>query len=153
MLMYMPLIAHILPLYFFFFVHPIGIKILVKCNQVKNLALATTNGYGTFEAQLPSSNCEAKILGGPNQLYVSRKTMITSIMKVHETDSYTTSQPLSFYTTCPWSKNHDGKCGTENDTIGRNIGSSKTIDLPLPREWGLAPSSYYVPFIPIIGIP
>ncbi|KAI3511912.1 hypothetical protein L1887_19073 [Cichorium endivia] len=130
-----------------------GIKILVKCNQVKNLAMATTNEHGAFETQLPSSDCLVKILGGPKQLYISRKTMVTSIMKVDETDSYTTSQPLSFYTSCPLSQNHGGKCGAQNDAVGGNIGSSKTVDLPLPKEWGLAPSSYYVPFIPIIGIP
>ncbi|GJR87764.1 hypothetical protein Tco_0211775 [Tanacetum coccineum] len=127
------------------------INILVKCDHVKNSVMATTNEHGAFETQLPSSNCQAKILGGPKQLYVSRKNMITSIMNVHETDSYTTSQPLSIYTSCPLSKN--GKCGTQNDAVGRNIGSSKTIDVPLPKEWGLAPSSYYVPFLPIIGIP
>ncbi|KAJ9558906.1 hypothetical protein OSB04_013520 [Centaurea solstitialis] len=130
-----------------------GIKILVKCKDVKNLAMATTNEYGVFETQLPSSNCEAKIMGGPKQLYISRKTMVTSITEVRETDSYTTSQPLSFYTSCPLSETHDGKCGAQNDAVGRKIGSSKTVDLPLPREWGLAPSSYYVPFVPIIGIP
>ncbi|KAI3743290.1 hypothetical protein L1987_60996 [Smallanthus sonchifolius] len=130
-----------------------GIKILVKCNQVKNLAMVTTNEHGVFETQLPSSNCQAKILGGPKQLYISRNAMVTSIMKVHETDSYTTSQPLNFYTSCPLSQNHDGKCGAHNDAIGRKVGSSKTVDLPLPKEWGLAPSSYYVLFFPIIGIP
>lgn len=108
--------------------------------------MVTTNDHGAFETQLPSNNCQAKILGGPKQLYVSRKTMVTNIMKVDETDSYTTSQPLSFYTSCPLSQNHEGKCGTPND-------ASKTVDLPLPREWGLAPSSYYIPFMPIIGIP
>ncbi|KAK9058661.1 hypothetical protein SSX86_023503 [Deinandra increscens subsp. villosa] len=130
-----------------------GINILIKCTQVKNLAMATTNVHGTFETQLPSNHCQAKILGGPKQLYISRKTMVTSLMTaVHETDS-TTSRPLSFYTSCPMSQNHDGKCGARKDAIKRNIGSSKTMDLPLPKEWGLAPSSYYVPFIPIIGIP
>ncbi|CAH1441741.1 unnamed protein product [Lactuca virosa] len=123
-----------------------GIKILVKCNQMENVVMVTTNEHGAFETQLPSNNCQAKILGGPKQLYVSRKTMVTNIMKVDETDSYTTSQPLSFYTSCPLSQNHEGKCGTQND-------ASKTVDLPLPREWGLAPSSYYIPFMPIIGIP
>ncbi|KAI7731704.1 hypothetical protein M8C21_025237 [Ambrosia artemisiifolia] len=130
-----------------------GIKILVKCNQVKNLAMATTNEHGVFETQLPSSNCQAKILGGPKQLYVPRNSMVTSIKMVQETGSYTTSQPLTFYTSCPLSQNNDGKCGAHNNVIGRNIGSSKTVDLPLPKEWGLAPSSYYVPFVPIIGIP
>ncbi|KVI00073.1 uncharacterized protein LOC112519529 [Cynara cardunculus var. scolymus] len=130
-----------------------GIKILVKCKQVKNLAMATTNEHGAFETQLPSSNCEAKIMGGPKQLYISRNTMVTSITDVRETDSYTTSRPLSFYTSCPLSQTNDGKCGATNDSTGRNVRSSKTVDLPLPREWGLAPSSYYVPFVPIIGIP
>ncbi|KAL8263070.1 hypothetical protein R6Q59_024419 [Mikania micrantha] len=130
-----------------------GIKILVKCKQVKNLAMATTNDHGAFETQLTSPNCQAKILGGPKQLYVSTKTMATNIMKVHETDSYTTSQPLTFYISCPLIENPDGKCGVRNDAIGRIIWSSKTLDLPMPKEWGLAPSSYYVPFIPIIGIP
>ncbi|XP_071742018.1 uncharacterized protein [Rutidosis leptorrhynchoides] len=130
-----------------------GIKILIKCNQVKNIAMATTNEHGTFERQLPSSNCQAKILGGPKQLYISKKNMITSIKKVEKTSSYTTSQPLSFYTSCPLSQDNDGKCGTQNDAVGMNIGSSKTVDIPLPKEWGLAPSSYYVPFMPIIGIP
>ncbi|KAM0065401.1 hypothetical protein Hdeb2414_s0003g00114381 [Helianthus debilis subsp. tardiflorus] len=133
--------------------HLAGIKILVKCNQVKNLVMATTNEHGVYETQLTSSNCQAKILGGPKQLYISRNSMVTSIKKVQETDSYTTSQPLSFYTSCPLSQNHDGKCGAHNDATGRNIGSSKTVDLPLPKEWGFAPSSYYVPFFPIIGIP
>nr|XP_043610610.1 uncharacterized protein LOC122582304 [Erigeron canadensis] len=130
-----------------------GIKILVKCKQVKNLAMATTNEHGAFETKLPSSNCQAKILGGPKQLYVSKKTMITNIKIVQERDSYTTSQPLTFYTSCPLSQNKDGKCGARNDAVGESFGSSKTIDLPFPREWGLAPSSYYVPMLPIIGIP
>ena len=37
--------------------------------------------------------------------------------------------------------------------IKNKFGSSKAIDLSLPPEWGLAPSRYYIPFIPIIGIP
>lgn len=132
---------------------PSGIAILVKCDQVKNLVMATTNEHGLFETQLPSSNCKAKIFGGPKQLYVSRKNMVTSIKIVHETDSYTTSQPLSFYTSCPLSQNKNGKCGAGDDAVERNVGSSKTVDLPLPREWGFAPTSYYFPGMPIIGIP
>ncbi|XP_059300341.1 uncharacterized protein LOC132052707 [Lycium ferocissimum] len=124
-----------------------GIKVSVKCSQVKTLAMATTKEDGSFGTNLPSDStnkCYAKILGGPNQLFVSRKEIDPTIVKAQEDDnSYTISKPLKFYTRCPLSNN--GKC--------HEFGSSKTIDLPVPKEWGLAPTSYYLPFIPIIGIP
>lgn len=126
-----------------------GIKVAVKCNQVKKLAVTTTGKDGTFKTKLPkdaptsthhgSLNCLARVLGGPDQIYASRKDMVSNVVKAHDSDdsSYTISKPLNFYTF----KNS-------------GIGSSKTIDLPLPKEWGLAPSSYYLnPFVPIIGIP
>ncbi|XP_058216805.1 uncharacterized protein LOC131327657 [Rhododendron vialii] len=136
------------------------IKVLVKCSQVKKLAVATTTEDGAFETELPSDtatatspplNCQTKILGGPTQLYASRKNMVSETAKAHDSaDSYTISAPLSFYTSCPVSgQKEDAKCGAHN----ADLGSSKTVDLPLPREWGLAPSSFYVPFMPIIGIP
>ncbi|WP_168415081.1 hypothetical protein, partial [Acinetobacter indicus] len=133
-----------------------GIKVLVKCSQVKKLAMATTEEDGSFKTELPSdaptsppsSNCLAKLLGGPSQLYASRNNIVSQIVKSHESDSYIISTPLNFHTSCPLSKK-DAKCGAQN----AKIGSSKTVDLPLPPEWGLAPSSYYVPFFPIIGIP
>lgn len=114
--------------------------------------MATTEEDGSFETKLPftpTNKCYAKILGGPNQLFVSRKETDPTIVKSQEDDnnSYTISKPLKFYTKCPLSnKNDNGKCHDE-------FGSSKTIDLPLPKEWGLAPTSYYIPFMPIIGIP
>ncbi|KAH0660788.1 hypothetical protein KY290_029147 [Solanum tuberosum] len=128
-----------------------GIKVSVKCSQVKTLTMATTEEDGFFETKLPftpTNKCYAKILGGPNQLFISRKETDPNIVKSQEDDnSYTISNPLKFYTKCPSSnKNANGKCNDE-------FGSSKTIDLPVPKEWGIAPTSYYVPFLPIIGIP
>ncbi|KAF7823214.1 Pollen Ole e 1 allergen and extensin family protein [Senna tora] len=127
-----------------------GIKVSVKCEKVKKVEVAFTRHDGSFEAKLPlgsdphnSGRCLARILGGPKQLYASRKDMVSQIVKDKKegnTNTYTISTPLSFFTTKPKARNN-------------NIGSSKTVDLPLPPEWGLAPSSYYVPFFPIIGIP
>ncbi|XP_024160692.1 uncharacterized protein LOC112167839 [Rosa chinensis] len=133
-----------------------GIKVLVKCAQVKKLAMATTEADGSFEAKLPSDDskspaalhCLAKILGGTNQFYVSRKVVVSKIVKTHDSNSYTISTPLGFSTSCPLSIKDQAACKAKNV-----FGSSKTVDVPLPPEWGLAPSSFYVPFIPIIGIP
>lgn len=121
---------------------------------MKKLGVAYTEEDGTFETELPSdgpkstspSNCMAKIMGGPHQLYVSTKNSLIPIAKSkEESGHFTTSKPLSFYKSCPLK----GKCEAKD----MGFASSKTVDLPLPREWGLAPSSYYIPFIPIIGIP
>ncbi|XP_050369062.1 uncharacterized protein LOC126787183 [Argentina anserina] len=132
------------------------IKVFVKCDQVKKLATATTEADGSFEVKLPSDNskspaalhCLAKILGGTKLLYVSRKVAASEIVKSQDSNSYTISTPLGFSTSCPSSMEDQAACKPKNE-----FGSSKTFDVPLPREWGLAPSSYYVPFIPIIGIP
>lgn len=135
--------------------HVSEFKVLVKCDHVKKLKVATTTKSGTFEVEIPSDqtkgtastasvNCEAKLLGGPIKVYVSNKNMVSKIVK--DKDTYRVSSPLSFSISCPSSLMKNGKCQTGLD-------SSKTVDLPLPREWGLAPSSYYVPFIPIIGVP
>ncbi|KAK2980199.1 hypothetical protein RJ640_007289 [Escallonia rubra] len=132
-----------------------GIKVLVKCSEVKKLAMATTDKHGLFKTDLPmdtptrgSSNCETTILGGPKQLYVLKKNTVSKIFRLHETASYTVVEPLKVYTSCPLSQK-DGSCVAKKTKIG----SSKTVDLPIPREWGLAPTSYYIPFVPIIGIP
>lgn len=125
----------------------------MKCDKVRKLATTTTKSDGSFEVKLPPGTstaatpliCLAKLLGGPTQLYVSRQNMVSKIVQTHDSNSYTISTPLAFSSTCYAG---GGKCGVSNQ-----FGSSKTIDLPLPREWGLAPSSYYVPFFPIIGIP
>ncbi|XP_027347636.1 uncharacterized protein LOC113859018 [Abrus precatorius] len=126
------------------------IKVAVKCEAVEKLGVATTEDNGSFKVDLPSGhikpssvNCLAKLLGGPVQLYVSRKNQVSQIVKDKEQNSYTIT-PLSFMTSCPQNTN----C-----KAAKQAGSSKTVDLPLPPEWGLAPSSYYVPFFPIIGIP
>ncbi|KAL2239311.1 uncharacterized protein LOC105170030 [Sesamum indicum] len=130
-----------------------GIQVLVKCNKVKKLAMAYTEEDGTFETNLPSdspktsdpSNCMAKLMGGPHQLYVAMKNSIVPVAKTEESGHFTTSKPLNFYRSCPV----EGKCG------GKDTGfdSGKTVDLPLPGEWGFPPTSYYAPYLPIIGIP
>ncbi|KAL3618775.1 hypothetical protein CASFOL_037437 [Castilleja foliolosa] len=134
-----------------------GIQVLVKCEKVKKLAMTYSEVDGTFQTEAPTdgqdssanpSNCMAKIMGGPKLIYTSAKDSLIPFAKSKEASNnyLTVSKPLSFYKTCPLK----GKCGGNNDM---GFGSSKTLDLPLPREWGLAPSSYYIPFVPIIGIP
>ncbi|KAK4856710.1 hypothetical protein QYF36_020381 [Acer negundo] len=137
-----------------------GIKVLVKCNHVKKLAMATTKSSGSFEVELPSDttkssptqhhSCHAKLFGAPVKLYASNKNIMSKIVKDNKSaNSYKISTPLAFSISCPSTLMKNGKCGT----IDNVVGSSKTVDLPLPPEWGLAPSSYYVPFFPIVGIP
>ncbi|KAG6436416.1 hypothetical protein SASPL_101314 [Salvia splendens] len=133
-----------------------GLQVLVKCDKVKKLAMAYTEEDGGFTTELPSdgtgtatatpSNCMAKMMGGPHQLYISNKDSVVAITSAKEKGGhFTTATPLTFYKACP----EKGRCGGKDN----GFASSKTVDVPLPREWGLAPSSYYVPFIPIIGIP
>ncbi|EYU26724.1 hypothetical protein ABFS82_04G210300 [Erythranthe guttata] len=134
-----------------------GVQVLVKCDKVKKLAVTYTQEDGTFITELPSdeptksenpSNCMAKIMGGPHQLFVSTKDAFAPVIANARESSgslFTTAKPLGFYSTCPLK----GKCIAKDN----GFASSKTVDFPLPREWGLAPSSYYIPFIPIIGIP
>lgn len=119
----------------------------MKCEGVKKLAVAATEYDGSFKVELPSdhTSCLAKLLGGPVQLYASRQNQVSQIIKGKEQNSYTISTPLSFMTSCP----QNTKC----KAVKKQFGSSKTVDLPLPPEWGLAPSSYYVPVFPIIGVP
>lgn len=126
----------------------------MKCKQAKKLTVTYTNKDGSFKAALPtdisasnpSQNCVAGVLGGPEQLYTKTKNMVTNnIVKVH--GSYTISNRLSFYKSCP--KSHE-KCRATNSG---GIEASKTFDLPPPGEWGLPPSAAYIPFFPIIGIP
>ncbi|KAK4764363.1 hypothetical protein SAY87_013801 [Trapa incisa] len=124
-----------------------GIKVVVKCDKVNKLSTTVTEEDGSFEVELPSpahSSCLAKVLGGPLQLYAAKSSMVSKITEARDVSGrsyFTTSTPLTVSTTCPKEKSACTK-----------FGSSKTIDLPVPREWGLAPTSYYLPFIPIIGI-
>ncbi|KAL6511049.1 hypothetical protein OROGR_022173 [Orobanche gracilis] len=132
-----------------------GIQILMKCDKVKKLGMAYTERDGTFQTELPSdgaksttpSKCMARITGGPQLIYTSSKDSLIPFDESKESSHYfTMSKSLNFYRRCPM----EGKCG-DKDSI--KFGSTKTMDLPLPREWGLPPSSYYIPFFPIIGIP
>ncbi|XP_057731255.1 uncharacterized protein LOC130946509 [Arachis stenosperma] len=129
-----------------------GIKVSVKCEGVKRVAMATTQDNGTFKVDLPfhqhnnnfMKKCQAKIIGGPNHIYARKKNQVSEIvMKGKEVKL---SSPLSFFKECP--QQHIEYCNA--------FASSKTFDFdfPFPPEWGLAPSSYYFPyFFPIIGIP
>ncbi|KAL5710549.1 hypothetical protein ACHQM5_021097 [Ranunculus cassubicifolius] len=128
-----------------------GVHVVMKCEKVKQYAMATTEKDGSFETELtadPSSTtCQAQLLGGPKQLCSYKKTIAANIVKAYDTKSYTLSTPLDFYTSCP-SAPSNAKSGRANPKID----SSKTIDLPLPREWGMPPTSLYMPIFPI-GIP
>ncbi|KAL9677612.1 hypothetical protein QQ045_005845 [Rhodiola kirilowii] len=129
-----------------------GIEVAVKCDKVEKINKVSTESDGSFSMELPSQisspaasqTCLAMLVGGPSQLYVSKSNTVSKITPtkttLNEPNSYTTSTPLVFYTIRP-------------SSLKSQVGSSKTIDIPLPPEWGLAPSSYYVPFFPIIGIP
>ncbi|KAF7805721.1 uncharacterized protein G2W53_037882 [Senna tora] len=121
-------------------------KVSVKCENVKKLAVASTEEDGSFKVELPTKSdipkCVAQVIGGAKQVYGSRKHKVSLIVKAKEGNTYTTSTPLGFLTSCP-----------KHTNCIDQFGSSKTIDFPLPPQWGLAPSSYYIPFFPIIGIP
>ncbi|CAA2981732.1 uncharacterized protein LOC111381278 [Olea europaea var. sylvestris] len=132
-----------------------AIQVLVKCANVKKLAAAYTEEDGTFETELPSDSsaspkCLAKIMAGPHQLYTSRKNSVSTIVKADGSGYYTTHKSLNFYKSCPLTLKNNGKCIAASN---KDFGASKIVDLPLPREWGLAPTSYYFPYLPIIGIP
>lgn len=149
-----------------------GVTVALKCNKGKKLAYALTDEKGFFQAELPlspsssssSPNCLARLLGGPKKLCSFKKNLVSKIVKAKDHDAYTISTPFTTFSTCP--PNHSsyaskakdpkiadtrayGKSGGENGEFK----SSKTVDLPLPPEWGFPPTSYYTPFIPIIGIP
>ncbi|KAF9598624.1 hypothetical protein IFM89_028293 [Coptis chinensis] len=132
----------------------LDVKVLVKCDKVKQFALATTEDDGSFEAELtadPSStNCQAQLLGGPNQLCGYKKYLVSKIVKAQDSKSYTTSTPLAYGTSCSSrTKFPSSPSNAKSGTAKPIYGSSKTVDLPLPREWGMPPTSYYFPILPI----
>lgn len=121
-----------------------GVRVGVKCGREKP-SYACTDDDGYFETEVPkgaSPNCFAMLLGGTKQLCASKKALISKVVKTKDANSFTIATPLTFSSKCPSAK---------GSVTGFKY--SKTIDLPVPREWGLAPTSYYFPFIPIIGIP
>ncbi|XP_022995160.1 uncharacterized protein LOC111490782 [Cucurbita maxima] len=132
------------------------IVVMVKCEKAGRVVTATTAKDGGFATELPSDECEARLGGGRNQLYAARKDMVAEIVRVGDGsgsgDVYGTSTPLAFCSGCRC-RSIDNDGGEQCKAAARKFGSSKTFDLPLPPEWGLAPSSYYFPFFPIIGIP
>ncbi|GAB4859797.1 hypothetical protein Ancab_011277 [Ancistrocladus abbreviatus] len=133
-----------------------GISVMIKCDRVKKLGITTTKLDGSFDAELPldssltpASNCQAKVLGGPEQLYALEENKGSKVvMEPGQSNAYTTVAPLMVAKSCSSFRKY-GKCVSPNG----NLGSSKTIDLPIPPEYGLPPTSLYFPVIPIIGIP
>ncbi|KAA0035490.1 uncharacterized protein E5676_scaffold455G002910 [Cucumis melo var. makuwa] len=133
---------------------------MVKCERVKNLTIAITKADGSFETPLPSDmasvdseaappppKCIAKLVGGSHQLFASRKELVSTIIKETNSKFFTIATALRF-STC---KEINRKCKAIKK---ESIEDSKTFDLPnLPPEWGFPPTSYYLPVLPIIGIP
>ncbi|KAK1310500.1 hypothetical protein QJS10_CPA08g01437 [Acorus calamus] len=126
---------------------------LVVKGSEKRLTMATTNQDGSFKAELPptttttassSPDCLAVLLGGPEQLCGPKKGLVSKVVKALLPDAYTVSTPLSIFSACPPEAEKAARPG---------FGNSKTFDLPLPPEWGLPPTSSFIPFFPIIGIP
>ncbi|KAK1299906.1 hypothetical protein QJS10_CPB13g01534 [Acorus calamus] len=124
-----------------------------SCAKEKRLTMATTNQGGSFKAELPptttatassSPDCLAVLLGGPERLCGPKKGLVSKVVKAPLPDTYTVSAPLSIFSACP--------SGAEK-AAQPVFGNSKTFDLPLPPEWGLPPTSFFIPFFPIIGIP
>ncbi|KAJ4971802.1 hypothetical protein NE237_004901 [Protea cynaroides] len=140
-----------------------GIRVLVGCDRVKKMTMAVTDDKGHFKTELPrdsssktSTKCLAKLLGGRTQLCSSRKTQVSNVVEVHGSKSYTIDKPLAFYSTS-CSSITKGKIQSSlsdlKTTSLMDFEPSKIPDLPMPPEWGLAPSSDYLPVLPIIGIP
>ncbi|XP_022152986.1 uncharacterized protein LOC111020592 isoform X2 [Momordica charantia] len=133
--------------------HLTGTVVMVKCDKVDKVVTATTGKDGFFEAELhPSSDgrdCEARLAGRPNQIYSATNTIVAGIVR-GDGGVYGISTPLAFCTAC---RSISSEAVKYCKAAGRKFGSSKTFNLPLPPEWGLAPSSYYFPFFPIIGVP
>ncbi|GAB4824658.1 hypothetical protein Ancab_007530 [Ancistrocladus abbreviatus] len=136
-----------------------GIIVTIQCDKVKKMAITSTEHNGSFEAQLPTdfslpptSNCQAKVLGGPKQLYALEENKGSKIItKQGKTNVYTTLAPLIVAESCTSFRKY-GRCSSPDG----NLGSSKTINLPVPPEFGLPPTSFYIPIFPIfpiIGIP
>ncbi|KAE8652846.1 uncharacterized protein LOC116402231 [Cucumis sativus] len=133
-----------------------GNLIMVKCERAKNLTIAITKADGSFETSLPSNmaseaapsspKCIAKLLGGSHQLFASRKEMVSTIIKETNSKFFTIATALKFSTCKEISRN----CKAIKK---ESVEDSKTFDFPLPPEWGFPPTSYYIPVLPIIGIP
>ncbi|XP_010493327.1 PREDICTED: uncharacterized protein LOC104770577 [Camelina sativa] len=127
-----------------------GIKVLIKCNGEKKQITAMAASDGSFRSVLPAAekkgsiNCLAKLLGGPEQLYAHKHSMVSElVMSKHDSKVLTTSNPLAFSLSCP---------KPTEDNLGNMIGDSKTVNFPGAGGFGFPPASFF-PFLPIIGIP
>ncbi|KAF3778210.1 hypothetical protein EJ110_NYTH41879 [Nymphaea thermarum] len=129
-----------------------GLRVVIKCGRAKQAIGTLTDNTGAFKVNLSSSllhdmaPCYAMLLSGSNrQCKFEGGHNIARIVDGRLTSPLTFS-PFS----CPGKPSQGLKPGGSQ---GAELGDSKTIDLPLPPEWGLPPTSYYTyPIIPI-GIP
>ncbi|ERN07100.1 uncharacterized protein LOC18435316 [Amborella trichopoda] len=145
-----------------------GVGLVIKCDSEKPI-LAVTDRTGSFKAEITTSKtsapledtCYASLLGPRNKLCSFKNNQASKFVKsakYHKDPSssyYALFTPLSFSSSdCVSMANRKIKPDFKvEDTKQDGSKSSKTIDLPVPREWGLAPTSYYFyPIIPI-GIP
>ncbi|KAI3461279.1 hypothetical protein Pfo_017942 [Paulownia fortunei] len=111
----------------------------VKCLDC-NKEMAPLRQLPMDNPKSPNSfNCMTQIMGGLTSSTLQPRILWSKLLKPMNEANFTISKSCHF----KW------KCVAKD----MGFGSSKTVDLPRPREWGLAPTSYYMPFIPIIGIP
>ncbi|CAN6439185.1 unnamed protein product [Victoria cruziana] len=130
-----------------------GLGVVVGCGRDGQVGGALTNDSGWFKVNMrrpgllqSAAPCYAMLVSGPRR----RCRFKDGHSMARVVDGRLTS-PLTF---SPASCVGEPSQGLGPASIrGAELGDSKTIDLPLPREWGLPPTSYYTfPVIPI-GIP
>lgn len=130
-----------------------GLGVVVRCGRDGQVGGALTNDSGWFKVNMrrpgllqSAAPCYAMLVSGPRR----RCRFKDGHSMARVVDGRLTS-PLTF---SPASCVGEPSQGLGPASIrGAELGDSKTIDLPLPREWGLPPTSYYTfPVIPI-GIP
>lgn len=137
-----------------------GVRVAVKCSNQKMVS-ARTNESGYFELEVPanrssSSSCFAVLLGGPEQLCALKRNMVSKMVKLEASDSYSLATSLTFFTTsCPSITEHQNNKKMVGNRSSPAIGTSKTVG-PFapgaPALPALPPFDFYR-FIPIIGIP
>ncbi|KAH0906930.1 hypothetical protein HID58_038757 [Brassica napus] len=78
---------------------------------------------------------DLQLLGGPEQLYAHKNNLVSELVKFkHESKVLTTSNPLSFFLSCP---------KPTADNVGNIIRDSKTVDFPGTGGFGFPPASFF----------
>ncbi|KAH9612825.1 hypothetical protein KSS87_015378 [Heliosperma pusillum] len=114
-----------------------GIKVQVKCDQVKTISEAITNKTGHFEAILPTDssatslasttpNCWAELVGGASQLYFPKQNTMSKLsITLHDNSTFSQTTPLVFATSC------SSKC--EYKIEQSSNGTSMTVYVIMPN--------------------